>query len=110
MRVLVPLTGLVLILANVLYLELPHALNLVQVHHEALLVAVVGLDALSAENGQVVRTVEVLHSLLMLLAHLLLERCLIVVVEVKRDAGQDGVLGYHLVQDVDIQGEALSTL
>lgn len=52
--VFVALACLVLILANVLDLQLAHALYLVQVHYEALLVAVVRLDALSAKYGQMV--------------------------------------------------------
>ena len=50
----VPLTGLVLILENVLLLQLPHALNLIQINNEALLVPVLWLDALPAKDGQVV--------------------------------------------------------
>ena len=50
----VPLTGLVLILENVLLLQLSHTLNLIQINNEALLVSVLWLDALPAKDGQVV--------------------------------------------------------
>lgn len=52
--ILVSLAGLVDILRNVLTLQLPHALYLVEVHHKALVVRVVELDALPAEYGLVV--------------------------------------------------------
>ena len=52
--ILVSLAGLVDILRNVLTLQLPHALYLVEVYHKALVVRVVELDALPAEYGLVV--------------------------------------------------------
>ena len=68
---LVSLSCLVLVLDNVLLLKLAHTLNLIQVDNEALIVSMEWLDALAAENVQVVRTVEVLDTLWMLLAELL---------------------------------------
>ena len=68
------------------------------------------LDALAAEDGQVVGAVEVLDALWMLLAQLLAETLLVLVVEVKARLREDVVLLDHLVQDVDVEGESLGTL
>ena len=56
-----------MVLHNVLLLELPHALNFVQIDYETFIVSVQRLDALSTENVEMVRAVKVLHSLRMLL-------------------------------------------
>ena len=58
------------ILRNVLALELPHALDLVQVHDEAIVFRVIQLNALATENRLVVAAIKVLHSLRMLGAEL----------------------------------------
>lgn len=64
----VALAGLILVLDNVLLLELTHALDFVKVHHEALVVSVQRLDALAAEDVQVVRAIEMLDTFRVLLA------------------------------------------
>jgi len=64
---LVSLLGLLLVLSDILPLQLPHALDLVQVNHEALIVRMELLYTLSAEYSQMVGAVEMLHSLLVLL-------------------------------------------
>ena len=64
---LVALPSLVLVLHNVLLLELPHALNFVQIDYETFIVSVQRLDALSTENVEMVRAVKVLDPLRMLL-------------------------------------------
>ena len=110
LRLLVPLPGLLLVLDNVLLLQLPHPLDLVQIDHKALVVRMVLLDALSAEDSQVVGTVEVLDPLLVLVAHLLLKGVLIILVQVEVSFRQDGVLLDHLVENVDIEGQSLRTL
>ena len=101
---LVALAGLVLILDDILLLQLAHALNLVQVHYEALFVAVQRLDALTAKDVQVIRTVKVLDALWVNLAQLLCEAVLILVFEVERGSGQNWILLDHFVQDVDVEG------
>ena len=50
----VALASLILILYDVLLLELTHALDLVQVYNEALVVSMQRLDAFSAKDIQVV--------------------------------------------------------
>ena len=85
--VLVAFARLILILDYVLHLELPHALNFIEVHHEAFVVSVVGLDALSTEHSQVIGAVEVLHSFIMDLAHLVRERLFVFLLEVEVDFG-----------------------
>jgi len=108
--VLVALAGLVLILDDVLLLELAHALDLVQVHDEALLVAVQWLDTLSTENVEVIAAVEVLDALWVNLAELLRQAILILVLKIEGCAGQDRVFLDHLVEDVDVERQPLSTL
>ena len=76
---LVSLPSLLHVFRDVLLLQLPHALNLVQVDHEAGVVAVVQADALAAEDSEVVAAVEVLHSFGMLLAQFFLEGVLVFV-------------------------------
>ena len=107
---LVALSGLVLVLDDVLLLELAHALDLVEVDDEALFVTVERLDALAAEDVEVVGAVEVLDALRVLLAELLGQTLLILVLEVEARARQDRVLLDHLVQDVNVEGQPLSTL
>ena len=80
---LVSLSCLVLVLDNVLLLKLAHALNLIQVDDEALIVSMEWLDALSAENVQVIRTVEVLDTFWMNLTELLREALLVLILEVE---------------------------
>jgi hypothetical protein len=64
-----------------LSLKLSHLLDLVQVYHEALLVCVLLLDALSAEDGEMVGAVEVLHSLLVVVANFGLQILFILFIE-----------------------------
>ena len=68
------------------------------------------LDTLSAENVQMVRAVEVLDTFGMHLAELLRKTLLILVLEVKACARQDRVLLNDLVQNVNVQGQALRAL
>ena len=101
---LVPLASLLLILYNVLLLQLTHALNLIQIDHETLLISMKWLDTLSAKNGEMIRTVKMLDSLGVLFAKFLTERVFILIVKVERQRVQNWILFHHLVQDVDIKG------
>lgn len=74
-------------------------------------------DALAAEYGEVIRAVEVLDSLGVLLAQLLGEGVLVLVspgapglLEVKVGLRENRVLLDDLIEDVDVEGEALRTL
>ena len=74
-------------------------------------------DALAAEYGQVIRAVEVLDSLRVLLAQLLGEGVLVLVspgapslFEVEVGLRENRVLLDDLIEDVDVEGEALRTL
>ena len=67
---------------HVLAMHLAHFLNLVKVNHKASFIGVVLLDAFSTKDGLVVRAIEVLHSLLVLLAEQTVDAFLIVVVNV----------------------------
>jgi hypothetical protein len=114
---LIPLPSLFDIFGDVLLLQFPHSLNLVQIDDEACVVTVMQADALAAEYSEVVAAVEVLHSLRVLLAELLLERVLVLVgtrppglLEVEVGLREDRIFFHHLVQNVDVQGESLGRL
>ena len=106
---LVALSGLFLVLDDVLLLQVTHALDLVQIHNETLVVAVFLLDALTAEDCHVVRAVEMLHSFRMNFAQLLRKRFVVLVFKRKADFRKDVVFLHNLVQDVDVQWQAFST-
>ena len=99
---LVTLSGLILILDDILLLKLAHALDLIKVDHEAFIVSMQRLYALTAEDVQVIRAVEVLDTLGVLLAELLRETVLVFILEVEAGARQDRVLLHDLVQNVDV--------
>ena len=61
------------------------------------------LDALSAEDSQVVGAVEVLDALLMLLTHLVRETLFIFLVKVETYLRQDGILCHDFVQNVNVK-------
>ena len=74
-------------------------------------------DALSAKHCQVIRTVEVFHSLWVLHAQLICERVFIIIgagaaslLEIKVGFREYGVLFDNLIKNVDVEGESLSTL
>jgi len=48
-------------------MHLSHLLDLIEVHNETALICMVLLDALSAEHCKMIRTVEMLHPLIMLI-------------------------------------------
>jgi hypothetical protein len=115
---LVTFACLVDIFLDVLLLEFAHSLDLVEVDDEACVVGVMQSDALAAKDGQMIRAVEVLHSLGMLSAELLLESsisvfflsCTAGLFKVEVGLGEDGIFLHDLVKDVDIQGETLRAL
>ena len=106
---LVALASLLSILDNILLLELTHPLNLIQVDHEAIIVRMERLDALPAENVLCTGTVKVLDALWMNFTELVGERLLIFVLEIEAHILQDRVLLDDLVEDVDVEGQTLST-
>ena len=78
--IILPLFELFLIHLLVKPMHLSHFLDLEEIHHEAPLICMILLDALSTENGQMVRAVKVLHSLVMLITQEAL--CTIFILEV----------------------------
>ncbi len=111
---LIPLPCLFDVFGDIFLLQLPHALNFVQIDNEAGVVAVMQTDALAAEYSQVVAAVEVLHSLWVLLAQFLLERVLVLVsasstslFKIEIRLGQNRVLFDDFVQNVDVEWESL---
>ena len=107
---LVALSSLVLVLHDVLLLKLAHSLDLIQVDYEALIVSMEWLDALPAENVQVVRAVKMLDTLWVLFTELLAEALLVLILEVKARACQYRVLLNHLVENIDVEGQTLGRL
>jgi hypothetical protein len=106
----VALASLILILDDILLLELAHALDFVQVDHKALIVAMQRLDTLSTENVQVIGAVEMFNTLGVLLAELFLQAVLVFILKVKTGARENRVFLYHLVKNVDVEGQTLRTL
>ena len=49
-------------------MHLTHLFDFIEVHNKTALISMVFLDALSAEDRQMIRTIEVLHPLIMLVA------------------------------------------
>ena len=86
--------------------HLPHLFDLVKVHHETPLVCVVLLDAFSAEHGEMVRAVEVLHPLVVFVT----EQTLYTIFIFKVDVPQDVVSLNNLVKNVEVQGQLVDTL
>ena len=101
-HILVPLTSLVDVLLNILTLQLPHPLDLVQVYDETFVVRMVLLDALAAEDCFVVRAIEMLYTLRVLLTELVDHTSFILIIKIEITVGQLLVLLDHLVQNVDI--------
>jgi hypothetical protein len=89
-------------------LQLAHALDLIQIHHETLLVRVKLLNAFAAENGGVVRAVEMLHAVWVLLAQLFIQAFLVFIFKIEASLVQHLILLNYLVEDVDVEGKALS--
>ena len=80
--VILPFFQLLPVLLVVHPVQLSHFLYFVQVHHETLLIRVVLFDALSTEDGQVIRAIEMLNSLVVLVAEEALDAILIFEVQV----------------------------
>ena len=98
------------IFRDVLLLQLAHPLNLIQIDDEAGIVAVMQADAFTAKHSQVVAAVEVLHSLRVLLAQLLLQRVLVfvrarpaILFEVEIGLRQDWVFLHYLIENVYVE-------
>lgn len=88
-------------------LKLTHALNLIEVNNKTLIVGVILLDALTAKDCFVVRAIKVLHTLRMLAAKLVLHALFVLVVEIEVTIRKLFVFLNDLVQNVDIQWQAL---
>ena len=100
-----PQVQLLLVRRYILLVHFPHLVNLIQVHHEALLVCVLVLDALSAKNGKMVRAVEVLHPLVVFLALQALEAFFTFEVDVSKNR----IPLYDLVQDVEVKRQLIDS-
>ena len=80
-RLVLPLTQLLLVFINVSLVHFAHLFNLIQIDHEAPLVRVVLLDALSTEHRSMVTAIEVLNALIMTLAQQRLNALLVLEIE-----------------------------
>lgn len=110
LRLFVTFACLFLVFLNVLLLQLPHPLDLVQINHKTLIVRMELLDTLPAENGLMIRAVEVLNSLLMFIAQFLLKVVFIFLFKVECCFAQDLVFFDNFIEDIDIERESLRTL
>ena len=64
------------------------------------------LDALSTEDSEVIRAIEMLHSLVMLVT----QQTLYAVLVFKIDVAKDVVSFHYLIQDIEVQGELVHAL
>ena len=87
-------------------MHLPHFLNFVEIHHKAPFISVVFLDALPAKQSEVVRTIEVLHSLVMLIAEQALNALFVLEINVSEHM----VSLDDLVQNIEIERQLVYTL
>mmetsp|Transcript_31161 Transcript_31161/g.47662 ORF Transcript_31161/g.47662 Transcript_31161/m.47662 type:complete len:219 (-) Transcript_31161:387-1043(-) len=97
---------LLLVHEVILLMHFPHLFDFVKVYDEATLVGVVLLDALSAEDGEMVRAVEVLHTLVVFVAYQAVDALLVFEVDVP----QNWVSFYNFVEDVKVQRQLVYSL
>jgi len=109
----IALRGLVFSLVKLLLVHLlvhpvhfSHHFDFVEVNHKATFISMVFLDALPAENGEVVGTVEMLHALVMTLAKQTVNAILVLEV----DVSQDAVSLDDFVEDIEVQRQLVHTL
>ena len=96
---------LTLVEGVVLGLQFAHLLDLVEVHHEALLVGVVRLDALSTEYGPMLRTIEVHNAIIVRPTKLVGDGLRTFIVEI--DCRKERVTLHNFIENVDIQRQSL---
>jgi hypothetical protein len=101
-----PLVELFLVLLLIQSVHLSHFFNFVQVNNKASLVGMVFLNAFSAEDCQMVGAVEVLHSLVVLVAKQTVDALFIL----KIDISQNVVSLHYFVQDIEVEGEFVHAL
>lgn len=87
-------------------MHLAHFFDLIEVHDEAGLVRVIIFDTFTAEDGHVIRTIEVLHALIVPLAEQALDTLFIFEV----DVAQDRISLYDLVQYIEVQWQLVDGL
>ena len=105
----IPLASLILILNHILLLKLPHPLDFIEIHHEALLVSMIGLDTLPAENSEMVRAIKMLDSLWMLFTQLITQSFFILIIKVKISLLKNRIFLNNLIKDVYVQRKSLCT-
>ena len=98
-----------MILNHILLLKLSHPLNFIKVHHEALLVSMIGLDTLPAENSEMVRAIKMLDSLRMLLTKLITQSFFILIIKVKISLLKNRIFLNNLIENVYVQRKSLCT-
>ena len=105
-QLVLPGLQLALVELDILLVELPHLLDLVEVHHKAFFVGMVLLDALPTEHGLVVGAVEVLDPLVMAIASEALDALLIF----KVNYPENGVPLCDFIENIEIEGQFVDTL
>ena len=98
-----------MILNHILLLKLPHPLNFIKVHHEALLVSMIGLDTLPAEYSEMVRAIKMLDSLRVLFTKLITQSFFILIIKVKISLLKNRIFLNHLIENVNVQRKSLCT-
>ena len=86
--------------------HLTHFFDLIKVHYEAALVRVILFDAFAAEDGLMIRTIEVLHALIVPLTEQALDTLFIF----KVDVAQDRISLYYLVQYIEVKWQLVDGL
>ena len=77
-----------------------HFLDLIEIYHKAPLISMILLDALSTEDSEVIRAIEMLHSLVVLVT----QQTLYAVLVFKIDVTKDIVSFHNLIEDIEVQG------
>ena len=106
---LVSFASLFLILDDVLHLKLAHTLDFIEIYHETLIISMKRFNALSTEDCQMIRTVEVLDSLWMFLAQLFTQCFFVFILKVERGFSQDWVLFDYFIEDINVKRKSFST-
>ena len=86
-------------------MHLTHFLNFVEVNHKTLLISMVLLDTFSAENCQMIRTIEMLNPLIVLFTQKTIDTVFIFEIEVT----QLGVPFHYFVQNVEVERKLVYT-
>ena len=92
---------------NILFMQLSHFLDFVEINDEALFICVLVLDALSAKDSLVIGAIEVLDPVRVLLAQLSFNLAVIEIF-IKLSLLQNWIFLNNLVQNIDVKRQFLN--